>query len=77
MIHWWRTAQRTRPTMICGIVGCSKPLIAMQFVAFEETDEDLAKNFASLDYNLGELAAKKKILIDYIHIDISVSRRDR
>jgi circadian clock protein KaiC len=74
-----------RPALICESAGCDKTLMSMQFlaqdnqsfgepgvfVAFEETDEDLAKNFVSLGYNLGELAAQKKILIDYIHIDIS------
>ena len=74
-----------RTALICGSAGCDKTLMVMQFlaqdnqsfgepgvfVAFEETDKDLAKNFASLGYNLGELAAQKKILIDYSHIDIS------
>ena len=76
---------KRRSTLICGSAGCGKTLMAMQilaqdnqsfgepgvFMAFEETADDLAKNFASLGYNLGELATQKKILIDYIHIDIS------
>ena len=50
-----------RPTLICGSAGCGKTMFAMQFlvhgaendepgifVSFEETQEELEKNFASL-----------------------------
>jgi circadian clock protein KaiC len=50
-----------RPTLVCGGPGCGKTLFALQFlvhgatrgesgvfVAFEETEEDLLKNAASL-----------------------------
>jgi KaiC/GvpD/RAD55 family RecA-like ATPase len=36
------------------------------FVAFEETSEQLAQNFASLGFDLKDLVARKKLLLDYI-----------
>src|SRR5512137_1120811 len=74
-----------RPTLIAGGAGSGKTLISMQFlaqgalrydepgvfVAFEESAEELAKNFASLGIDLADLIARKKILIDYIYIDSS------
>src|SRR5690349_21260627 len=60
---------RGRPSLVCGRAGCGKTLFAVEFlvhgameynepgvfIAFEETEEDLAKNVASLGYDLGEL----------------------
>jgi circadian clock protein KaiC len=74
-----------RPTLIAGGAGSGKTLMSMQFlaqgalkydepgvfVAFEESTEELAKNFASLGIDLEDLTARKKILIDYIYIDSS------
>ena len=74
-----------RPTLICGSAGCGKTLLSLEFLvrgaihynepgvflAFEETAEELAKNLASLGYNLNELIARKKIIVDYIHLDRS------
>jgi circadian clock protein KaiC len=74
-----------RPTLICGTAGCGKTLMGIEFlvrgameygepgvlIAFEETEEELTKNVASLGYDLKELIAKKKLLIDYIHIERS------
>ncbi len=74
-----------RPTLVCGSAGSGKTLLAMEFlikgakrygepgvfVAFEETEEELTKNFASLGFDLDELIAKNKLLVDYIHIDRS------
>jgi circadian clock protein KaiC len=74
-----------RPTLICGSAGCGKTLLsiaflvhgAMQcsepgvFIAFEETEEDLRKNVASLGYDLKELTDRKKLVIDHIHIEAS------
>ena len=76
---------RGRTTLIAGGAGSGKTLMSMQFlaqgalrydepgvfVAFEETAEDLSKNFASLGIDLQDLVSKKKILIDYIYIDSS------
>ncbi len=74
-----------RPTLICGSAGCGKTLLSLEFLvrgaiqynepgvflAFEETAEELTKNLASLGYNLNELIARKKIIVDYIHLDRS------
>jgi circadian clock protein KaiC len=72
-----------RPTLVCGGAGSGKTLLAMEFLvrgallfdepgvfmAFEETSEELAKNVASLGFNLPDLVARKKILIDHVHIE--------
>lgn len=74
-----------RPTLICGNAGCGKTLLATEFlvrgatrydepgvfIAFEETEEDVAQNAASLGFNLKELIRKKKLFVDYVHIDKS------
>jgi circadian clock protein KaiC len=76
---------RGRPTLVCGGPGSGKTLMAMQFLvrgaldhdepgvllAFEETADDLAKNFASLGFRLDELIAQKKLVVDFISIDRS------
>jgi circadian clock protein KaiC len=74
-----------RPTLICGSAGCGKTLLAMEFlvrgavefnepgvfIAFEETGEELAINVASLGFDLKDLTDKKKLKIDYVHVDRS------
>lgn len=74
-----------RPTLITGGVGSGKTLMSMEFlvrgatdynepgvfIAFEETAEELAQNVASLGFDLKELAARKKILVDYIRVERS------
>jgi len=74
-----------RPTLICGAAGCGKTLLGMEFLvrgatqygepgvfmAFEETEDELAKNVASLGFDLKQLAARKKILLDYVRIERS------
>ncbi len=74
-----------RPTLICGEAGSGKTLFSIAFVvrgavefdepgvfmAFEEKAEELAMNVASLGYDLDELQAKKKLKLDYVHIDRS------
>lgn len=71
--------------MICGSAGCGKTLLSMEFLvhgatrydepgvfmAFEETEEDLRKNVASLGYDLEDLSNRKKLLVDYVHIERS------
>jgi circadian clock protein KaiC len=71
-----------RSTLVCGSPGCGKTLFGLQFVisgaakgepgvvmSFEESDEDLAKNVASLGVDLDALVRRKKIAIDYVHVD--------
>jgi circadian clock protein KaiC len=74
-----------RPTLVCGAAGCGKTLLALEFLiqgaiqygepgvflAFEETPEDIAKNLASLGFDLAKLEAEEKLLVDYIHVDRS------
>ncbi|HEY6839973.1 MAG TPA: circadian clock protein KaiC, partial [Chthoniobacterales bacterium] len=74
-----------RPTLVCGGAGCGKTLLAMEFLvrgardydepgvfmAFEETGEELADNVASLGFDLKDLVAHKKLLLDYVHVDRS------
>lgn len=74
-----------RPTLVCGSSGCGKTLFAMEFivrgameynepgvfVSFEESSEELAKNVSSLGFDIDALAAQKKIVLDYIHIEPS------
>jgi len=76
---------RGRPTLVCGGPGCGKTLFAMEFLvrgvcehgepgvfmAFEETEEELAANVASLGFDIKELEAKKKLLIDYVRVERS------
>jgi circadian clock protein KaiC len=74
-----------RPTLVCGSAGCGKTLLSIEFLvhgatqfnepgvlmAFEETEEDLIKNVASLGYDLKELSDRKKLVVDHVHIERS------
>jgi circadian clock protein KaiC len=76
---------RGRPTLVCGRAGCGKTLFSIEFlvhgaieydeagvfIAFEETEEDLTKNVASLGYDLADLCRRKKLTIDYIRVERS------
>jgi circadian clock protein KaiC len=74
-----------RPTLVCGSAGAGKTLFAMEFLvrgathfnepgvfmSFEETDDELAKNVASLGFDLKQLVSDKKLLLDYVFIERS------
>lgn len=74
-----------RPTLVCGSAGAGKTLFAMEFlvrgatffdepgvfISFEETDEELATNVASLGFDLKQLIADKKLVLDYVFIERS------
>jgi circadian clock protein KaiC len=74
-----------RPTLICGSAGCGKTLFALEFlvrgatqfnepgvfITFEERAEDLKKNVSSLGFNLQDLINRKKLNVDYIHVERS------
>jgi circadian clock protein KaiC len=74
-----------RPTLICGGAGCGKTLLAMEFLvrgaaqfnepgvfmAFEETAKDLTQNVASLGFDLKDLIARKKMVLDFVYIERS------
>src|ERR1700722_16224366 len=71
---------RGRPTLICGPAGSGKTLLAMEFlvrgitefdepgvfVAFEETRGDLVANVASLGFDLAQLEADGKLVLDHL-----------
>ena len=74
---------RGRPTLVCGGAGCGKTLLAAEFLvrgatqfgepgvlmAFEETAAELTANVASLGFDLAGLIRRKKVLVDYVHIE--------
>ncbi|MHC1792088.1 circadian clock protein KaiC [Solidesulfovibrio sp.] len=74
-----------RPTLVCGGPGCGKTVLGMEFlvrgamefgehgvfVTFEERPEELAQNVATLGWNLRELEAKGKLVIEYIRVERS------
>jgi circadian clock protein KaiC len=74
-----------RPTIICGGPGCGKTMLGLEFLVrgatqfnepgvlmtFEETSEEMTKNVASLGFDLKTLAARKKLLLEYVRIEPS------
>lgn len=74
-----------RPTLIAGKAGSGKTLFAMQFlvsgatdynepgvfISFEEREEDLIKNVHSLGFDLPQLIAEKKIILEHIQLEQS------
>ena len=74
-----------RPILVCGGAGCGKTLFGMEFLvrgaiqfnepgvfmSFEETNEELTKNVASLGFDLDDLVKHKKIVLDHVHIERS------
>lgn len=74
-----------RPTLICGSAGAGKTMMAMEFlvrgvtefgesgifVAFEETEEELSQNVASLGFDLRGLTRRKKLIVDYVRVERS------
>ncbi len=78
---------RGRPTLVCGGPGCGKTLLGMEFLvrgatqfkepgvclSFEETAAELTTNVASLGFNAAALEAQKKLVIDYIYQERSLT----
>src|SRR5438477_11838460 len=74
---------RGRPTLVCGNAGCGKTLLAMEFLvrgatqfgepgvfmAFEETESELTDNVRSLGFDLDDLAAAKKVVLDHVRVE--------
>jgi circadian clock protein KaiC len=68
---------------VCGGAGCGKTLLGAEFlvrgatqfdepgvlIAFEETEAELEANVASLGFDLAGLIRRKKIVVDYVHIE--------
>ena len=74
-----------RPTLVCGGAGCGKTLLAMEFLvrgatqfnepgvfmAFEESAQDLTQNVASLGFDLKDLVARRKLVLDFVYVERS------
>lgn len=74
-----------RPTLICGGAGCGKTLLSMQFLikgitdynepgvfmSFEEPSDDLSLNVKSLGFDLEQLKAEKKLVVDHVRVERS------
>ncbi len=74
-----------RPTLICGEAGCGKTLFSMEFLvrgavlydepgvfmSFEESENELVTNVASLGFDLRHLISDKKILLDHVQVERS------
>src|SRR5471030_1159785 len=77
---------KNRNTLLCGSTGSGKTLFGIDFLingainynepcifmSFEETEDELYKDVASLNLDLQGLVSKRKILIDYVLLE----RRD-
>lgn len=74
-----------RPTLITGGPGCGKTLLGMEFLvrgateygqpgvflSFEESEQELTQNVASLGFNLPDLAKRKMLSIDVVRAERS------
>jgi circadian clock protein KaiC len=72
-----------RTTIVCGGAGCGKTMFGIEFLvrgaqeynepgvlmAFEETPEDIARNVASLGFDIEALAKQKKLFLDFISVE--------
>lgn len=73
---------RSRPTLICGPAGSGKTLLAVEFlvrgivqfdepgvfIAFEESARDLAANVSSMGFDLEELQAEGRLVVDHVNV---------
>jgi circadian clock protein KaiC len=74
---------KNRTTLFCGNTGTGKTLLGIDFLingavnynergvfmSFEETEEELYKDVASLNLNLQKLVSQKKILLEYVLLE--------
>ncbi len=74
-----------RPTLICGGPGSGKTLLGIEFIVngalkynepgviitFEEKNDELTTNAASLGLDLDKLQKENKLRVDYVHVDKS------
>jgi circadian clock protein KaiC len=74
-----------RTTIVCGGPGCGKTMLGLEFlvggaiefnepgvlIAFEETPEEMARNVASLGFDLKDLAERKKLFLDFVYVEPS------
>src|SRR5689334_12085810 len=76
---------KARTSLVCGNAGCGKTILGMEFLArgamefgepgvffaFEETAQELEKNFQSLGFDLKKLEASKLLALDHVYIERS------
>jgi len=76
---------RGRPTLVSGGAGCGKTLFSMEFlvrgatecaepglfVSFEENEQELAQNVASLGFDLADLVKRRLLLMDFVRAEQS------
>ena len=74
---------RGQATLVCGSAGSGKTLFGAEFltrgatefgepgvlITFEENEQEMARNVASLGFDFNELVARKSLVIDYVHVD--------
>lgn len=74
---------RGRPTLLCGGAGSGKTVFAMEFLvhgavkfgepgvfmSFEEPANDLAQNVGSLGFDIADLVARGRIVIDHVRLE--------
>ncbi len=74
-----------RPTLVSGTAGAGKTMLGIEFLVrgatefgepgvfmmFEENAEELTANVRSLGFDLDQLVAQKKIILDHVHIERS------
>jgi circadian clock protein KaiC len=74
-----------RPTIVCGGPGSGKTMFGVEFLvrgatqfdepgvlmSFEETEQEMMKNVASLGFDLQDLAAHGKLSLDYVRVEPS------
>lgn len=76
---------RGRPTLVAGGAGCGKTLLGMEFIvrgatkfgepglfmSFEENEQELKQNVASLGFNLADLIKRRLLLMDFVRAEQS------
>jgi circadian clock protein KaiC len=76
---------RGRTSLVCGGAGCGKTLFGMEFLingavqhgepgvflAFEETEDELASNVASLGFDVAALIEQRMLTVDYVKVERS------
>jgi circadian clock protein KaiC len=72
-----------RPTLVCGSAGCGKTVLGMEFLvrgatqfnepgvfmAFEESEDELTSNVASMGFDVAGLCARKKLFLDHVRVE--------
>lgn len=72
-----------RPTLVCGSAGCGKTLLGVEFlvrgaiqygepgvfVSFEEVEDEIASNVASLGFDLRALMDARRLAIEYVRVE--------